>query len=179
MKTDKTFRRTITENLQPLRVETAAVDHRIETAFAFFHSTPLTADVREARHYVKPNADPGEMLEKVITRSANALGSGDNKRAMTLRKSAGFSMITETDGDGGVIGNVDLDQLIQFINKKSRGSITTEPVYTRCKAEKEADDILAVVEAEGTRERQPRRRREPVPSVSSDNREPDQLVKTA
>jgi hypothetical protein len=175
--TDKTFRRTITENLKPLRVETAAVDHRIETAFAFFHSTPLPADVREARHYVKPNADPGAMLEKVITEGANALGSGDNKRAMTLRKSAGLNnLMTETDGDGGAIGNVDLDQLIQFINKKSRGSITTEPVYTRCKAEKEADDILAVVEAKAPANGNPVAVANAL-SAPSDNREPDQLVK--
>jgi hypothetical protein len=172
--TDAAFRRALTENLKPLRIESDAVAKRIKTAFDKFHSTPLSADALATRHYVEPHADPGEVLEKVITDGAQALGSADTKRTMILRKSTGLEGLIK-DGDvGGGLGQVGLGELIQFINKKSRGSITTEPVYTQCRAEMEADAILAAVE------------QAPVKgngaavanalNAPSDNREPAQLV---
>lgn len=144
---DAAFRRTLTENLGPLRAESDAVAHRVERAFASFSTTALSADGLDARHYVAPDADPGEVLDKVITEGAQALESAGHKRTMTLRKSAGLDgIMKEADAGGGAGSHVDVNDLIQFINTKSRGSITTEPAYTRCRAEMDAEAILATVE---------------------------------
>jgi len=144
---DASFQRTLTENLKLLRVESGAVADRVERAFAAFSSSALSAEGLDARHYVAPDTEPGEVLQKVILDGAQALASTDNKRTMTLRKSGLAGLMTEADGEGGgVVGQLDLKDLIQFINKKSRGPVTIEPAYTRCRAEMEAEAILAVVE---------------------------------
>jgi len=143
---DAMFRRTLTDNLKPLRAESAVVDDRVKRAFVNFSSTALSADGLDARRYVAPDASAGEVLDKVILEGAQALASTDNKRTMTLRKSGLDGLMTEGGADGGAIGQIEVGELIKFINKKSRGTLTTEPAYTRCRADMEAEDLLAAIE---------------------------------
>ena len=137
---DAAFRHALTQNLKPLQAEAKAVAARVDVAFAAFTPTPLSAEELAARHFVDPGADPGETLDKVITEGLDERRSADTTRTLTLRSSTELTGLT-TDG------HVDLLELLGFVDGKSgSGSLVTEPVYTACKAELEAETIVAAVE---------------------------------
>lgn len=148
-KNEANLRQAITENLKPLRAESLAVDNRVQQAFKNFNPAPLSPEERARGRYVEPGADPSEVLKSVIMSGADALRSSNNSRAITLRKTTELRRLIRealepTDSLEGV---VDLDPLIKHIYGMSTGSsLTTEPVFKRCKADLEAETILRVAE---------------------------------
>lgn len=146
---DAALRRALTENLKPLRAKSEAIASRVEAAFERFKPTPLSADELAARHYVEPDKDPGKTLEKVIEAGVGALGSSDTKHTLTLRDSSELrDLMGDGSGNGGPAeGQIGLHALVGFINGKNAGrSVVAEPAYTRCRAELEAETIVAAVE---------------------------------
>lgn len=143
------LRQAIAENLKPLRAESMAVDNRVKQAFKNFNPAPLSSEDCARGRYVEPGADPSEVLTSVIMSGADALRSSNNSRAITLRKTPELRRLIReapepTDSLEGV---VDLDPLIKHIYRMSAGaSLTSEPVFKRCKAELEAETILGVAE---------------------------------
>jgi hypothetical protein len=175
---DSAFRSALTENLKPLRAESEAIARRVETAFATFTPTPLSAEVLEARHYVEPDEDPGETLDAVIMDGVRALGSSDTKRTLTLRDSPELrGLLTEAPGDGEPAeGKVELDALVAFINgKHAGGSVVAEPADAPCRAELEAESRVAALESASVAEDGVGGANGQV--ASSESREADELVK--
>jgi hypothetical protein len=146
---EASVRQAIKENLTTLRPESDAVAKRVQEAFRTFNPSQLSTEELARRHYVAPGADPAEMLDAVIIKGVDALRSANTDRAITFRNSADLKKLIKkapkpTDSLNGV---AELGPLIDFINSKSKGSsLITEPTYTLCKAELEADKILEVVE---------------------------------
>lgn len=145
------FRSALTENLKPLRVESEAIARRVDTAFRHFKPTPFTAKELAARHYVDPDKDPGETLDRVITHGVDAIRSADTTRTLTLRDGPELRelLTAESDGNGGPgEGHVELHALMRFIDGRSAGgSIVNEPAYTACKARLEAEGMVAALES--------------------------------
>ena len=143
------FRTALTDNLKPLRAESAAIAKRIDTAFEPFHPTPLSPEERAARRYVERGTDPGTVLERVISDGTDALRSVGTGRTMTVRKGAELeSLMTPAPGDGdSAIGHVDLAAFVGFLSGKSGGSLVADPASAHCRAELEAESMVAALES--------------------------------
>lgn len=175
---EASLRQAIKENLTTLRPESDAVAKRVQEAFAAFNPSNLPKEELARRHYVAPGADPYKTLEAVVIKGTDALRSANTDRAITIRNTADLKKLIKkapkpTDSLNGV---AELAPLVDFINSKSKGStLVTEPTYTLCKAELEADKILDVIEnppeqANGDDAANPK-------DSSSKTHEADQLVK--
>src|SRR5262245_25594483 len=176
-RTDEALRHAVKENPNSLRGESEAIATRVEKAWKFTPSH-LSAEELTRRRHVPTGANPSEMLETVIICCVAALRSANTDRAITLRNSAELkSLIKEAlEPADSLYGVVDLGSLIDFINRKSRGSsLVTEPTYALCKAELEADKILDVVE--NTAKRWNSVDVASLEDSSSETREADQFVK--
>ena len=151
--TDAALRRAITDNLKSRRGESAAVAARVEKAWNF-RPNRLSADELGKRHYVAPGSDPGEVLEKVILTTVNALKSDKTERALTLRNTAALKKLIKNKQEGDSLrGVVELDQLIQFVQSRGAGPLVrAELTSTRYGAEAEAEAMLNAVE-NGDRDR--------------------------
>jgi hypothetical protein len=143
-KFDAAFRGALTENLTPLRARTDAIATRVEAAFATFTPTPLSEEELDARHYVEPDTDPSVMLENIIKERTHEIGSSDATHTLTLRDGDDLKQVTKNAaGDR----HVDLHDLLGFINGKlGGGSIATEPVYSACDADMEAESRVVAIE---------------------------------
>jgi hypothetical protein len=146
---DTSVRQALTENLKPLRVESEAIAGRVQQAFANFNPRQLSAKECERRHYVEPGADPGEVLNSVIMSGVEAFRSSNTGRAITLRKTPELQRLIKEAPEpmDSLEGVVDLDALVSHINRMGTGSsLMSEPVFTHCKAELEAETILGAAE---------------------------------
>ncbi len=145
--TDAALRRAITDNLKSLRGESEAVAARVETAWKFRPSR-LSAEELARRHYVAPGSDPGAVLETVIMGGVEALRSAKTERALTLRNSAELRKLIKSNREPGdsLQGVVELDQLIEFIQRRGAGPIQgADLTSTPYRAEAEAEAILDAV----------------------------------
>jgi hypothetical protein len=143
------LRQAIRENLTTLRPESDAVAKRVQEAFAAFNPSSLSTAELARRNYVAPGADPYETLEAVVIKGTDAIRSSRITPTITLRNNAELKKLIKKDSNpaDSLRGVVELGPLIDFISSKSTGtSLVTEPTYTLCKADLQADKILDVVE---------------------------------
>lgn len=142
---DANLREALTENLKPLKAESQAIASRVQRTFEQFNPSQLSADELERRHYVTPQTPPGSVLDAVIMQGVHALRSSGNRGTVTLRATSELKgLMQQTTGDSQV---VQLAELIGYINRKQQATtLFSEPVYTLCKAELEAERILGAAE---------------------------------
>jgi len=149
---EASLRQAIRENLTTLRPESDAVAKRVQEAFAAFNPSNLSKEELARRHYVAPGADPYETLEAVVIKGMDAIRSSHITPTIVLRNDAELKKLIKElpespESPDSLRGVVELGPLINFISSKSRGSsLVTEPTYTLCKADLQADEILDVVE---------------------------------
>jgi hypothetical protein len=133
--TDAAVRHAITKNLKSRRGGSEAIAARITSAWQFDPKLPAPEDVTRP-NYVAPGADASEVQHAVVLKGVDALRSATTRRGMSFRQSAGLRE-----------GTVELGSLVALINEKTNAStLTTEPTYLACKADLEAETILAAVE---------------------------------
>lgn len=172
---DAALRRGLTENLKPLRAQSEAIADRVDRAFADFRPNRLSSDELERRNFLDRGADVGEALDKVVLDGVERRRSSETEHAITFRDRAKLAdEISDAPGSSG--GVVELDSLLHFVERKSRGSSVvsprTRPTY---KAELEADEIVAAVE--GMAEYGGATAEASSNGASSASREADQLVR--
>ncbi len=133
---DAAVRQAITKNLKSRRGGSEAIAARITSAWKFNPKLPAPEDVTKP-NYVAPGADASEVQHAVVLKGVDALRSATTRRGMSFRQSAGVSE-----------GTVELGSLVALINEKTNGStLATEPTYTACRADLEAETILEAVES--------------------------------
>lgn len=137
---DAVVRRAITKNLKSGRGESEAIAARVRNAWKFDPKALAPQDINKP-NYVPPGGDASEVQRAVVLKGVETLRSTTTRRGPTFRKSAGLKE-----------GKVELGSMVALINQKTNGStLVTEPAYTACKAELEAETILGVVEKESSK----------------------------
>jgi hypothetical protein len=148
-RSDTALREAITQNLRSRRGDSEVVEARVEKAWRL-NPAALSTEALAERHYVAPGADPAPMVETVMMRGVNARRADGGGRTLRLRKSAALTQLMEKASDSSGAGVIGLGPLVDFISSRSTGdSLMTDPAYTVCKAELQADTILATVERNG------------------------------
>jgi hypothetical protein len=146
---DAALRSAVTDNLKPLRVQSEAIARRVDRAFAEFTPNPLSSHELTRRNYVERGEDVGETLDRVVSEGVDAFRSSDAAPAITFRNRAELEeLVTEPSESSSSAGKAELEPLLDFIDEKRSGSsLIKAPAYTRCKAQLQADGIVASVES--------------------------------
>jgi hypothetical protein len=145
---DASVRGALTENLKPLRADAEAIDARLQKAFKNFTADSLIADDRGQRQYVAPGSNPAGALDEVITRRVKELRSASERRSLTLRNTPELRSLVRKGDNGDSV--VDLRELIEYIDRKSRGStLVTGSQHAPFTAEIEAEKLLEDAEHPG------------------------------
>jgi hypothetical protein len=142
------LRQAITENLAPLRAKAAKASERVKKAFEDWNPVQLSEEDRNRGLYVPPDKDTSKTLKTVLESSVGAMRTADTGGAIRLRNSRELKQITKhpRNGAGSAQGLVELGRLVDLLYaKRTAYSLVSIPVYTRCKAELEAEEVLSKV----------------------------------
>ena len=142
------LRQAITENLAPLRARAAKASERVKKAFEDWNPVQLSEEDRHRGLYVPPDQDTSKTLKTAIESSVGAMRTADTGGAIRLRNSRDLKQITTRprNGAGSAQGVVELGRLVDLLySKRTAYSLVSNPVYTQCKAEMEAEEVLSKV----------------------------------
>ena len=142
------LRQAITDNLAPLRAKAAKASERVKKAFEDWNPVPLSDEDRNRGLYVPPDKDTSKTLKTVIESGVGAMRTADTGGAIRLRNSRELKQITKhpRNGAGSAHGVVELGRLVDLVySKRTAYSLVSHPVYTQCKAELDAEELLRTV----------------------------------
>lgn len=142
------LRQSITDNLAPLRAKAEKASERVKKAFEDWNPVQLSEEDRHRGLYVPPDKDTSKTLKTVIESSVGAMRTADAGGAIRLRNSRELKQITKhpRNGAGAAHGVVELGRLVDLLySKRTAYSLVSNPVYTRCKAELDAEEVLSTV----------------------------------
>lgn len=144
---DASVRGALTENLKPLRANSEAINVRLQKAFEKFNPNNLIGDERAQRPYVAPGTNPGSVLDEVITQRLKEIRSSGERSSLTLRDTPELRSLVKMGGAGDSLGKVELGDLIDYIDRKSRVSaLVVESQHAPLTAGIEAEKLLEAAE---------------------------------
>ena len=143
---DRSARDAMRKNLREGTEE--PLSHRVRSADALanFTASRFSADERARPTYLAPGDDLTTSLEIVAVRAAEKLAASSARRSVKLRPTDDLlELISDRDdGDGAVVGKIDLGGLIDFISPDAaiRPTQTRDPDLTACLAAREAESRM-------------------------------------
>ena len=150
-RSDAALRDALSENLKPRQVEAETIDGRVDSAFAAFDLSPAVAEELPRSNFVEHGTEIRETLDRVVLEGAEALKESDTTHAVTVSNRAELAKVIPELSEGSPSAvETKLETILDFIHEMTSGSsLTKEPVYTRCKAELRAEEIVAAIETAG------------------------------
>jgi hypothetical protein len=170
-------RESLADNLKPRRAESEAIDSRLKKAFEKFDPNTLSRDERAKRQYVALGASPAGAIDAVVTQRVKEMRANNGRQSLRLRDTAELRSLVKK-GSKDSPGKLDLGELIDYIDRKSRNSAAVlEPQHAPLTAGIEADKLLDAAESSigGTSTHGTARRK----STAADARDVLPLVKDA
>lgn len=146
------LRQAVAENLAPLHDKIARTSLLVNTAFADWRPVRLSEAEQARGLYVPPEADASATVKAAIEAGVDVIRDANSSATIRLRNTRELKDITKDitkparQREDGVRGEVQLGPLIELLySKRSATSLVSNPIYTSCKAEFEAEEILKQV----------------------------------
>jgi hypothetical protein len=146
---DSNLRDAIADNLKQRSAVASAIAERAKKAFHGFSPSKYSSAERDRPNYLGPTDKLDHALKTVVHNSVDVIRGSSVKRSIKLSLNEDLkSLITDKRGKG-VIGSVDLKDLVGYIaqNPGAIPSLSTNPAYTSCKAELDAEEQLKAIES--------------------------------
>jgi hypothetical protein len=144
---DAHTKQALSANLGKLAADSLTVRAEANRAFEKFTASKFDSEERAKPGYTEARAIPFTTLQTIADAGTKTLRNSSDNRTFRIQESKSFMAIVNTqNANGAVVGTVQLEDLLNFINNQIENRPAGRPSMSPCKAENDAEALLREIE---------------------------------